>query len=210
MKKAAPQACEGPKVPGRTCKAKGRFVTEPPFLVARNHLYNANVLCLPALGALDDVELNGLAFLKRTETVALDGGVMNEYVIAVCAAQKAETLGIVKPFHCSLFHCLFLSKCNVPLNAIPICLRVEQYSQNKQVDQIEVPRPFLVYHPILTATLKLSSLPFSAHSGQTPPAPVFPDFDPNPAKIPVFPRSRKNSRTPLLSRYTAPNNKRLP
>jgi hypothetical protein len=112
-----------------------------------NYLHNLNVLCLPALGAFDDIELNALAFLKRTEAVALDGGVMNEHVIPVCAAQKAETLSIVKPLHCSLFHCLFLINYDVPLNAIPICLRVEQHSQNKQVDQIEVPRPFLVYHP---------------------------------------------------------------
>ena len=71
-------------------------------------LESLNVLCLPALGALDDVELDALAFLERTEAVALDSGVMHEYILAVGAAQKAETLCVVKPFNNSLFHNSFL------------------------------------------------------------------------------------------------------
>ena len=45
--------------------------------------------------------LDALAFLKRTEAVRLNGGVMNEDVFAVFAAQKSKTLGVVKPLDCS-------------------------------------------------------------------------------------------------------------
>lgn len=75
-----------------------------PFAKLSVALDRANVLRLPALRALDDVELDLLAFLQRPEAVALNRGVVNEHVISRSAAQKAETLGVVKPLHCSLFH----------------------------------------------------------------------------------------------------------
>jgi len=67
-------------------------------------LESLNVLSLPALGALYDIELNGLAFLERTETIALNGGVMYENIVACCTAEKSEALGIVEPLYCTLFH----------------------------------------------------------------------------------------------------------
>jgi hypothetical protein len=67
-----------------------------------------NVLCLPAFGAFDNVELYALAFLERTETVALDCGVMDEYVVSAAAADEAESFCVVKPLYGSLFHCRFL------------------------------------------------------------------------------------------------------
>lgn len=74
----------------------------------RDGLESLNVLSLPALGPFDHVELDGLAFLERTEAVALDGGVVDEDVLAVWPGEESEALGIVKPFHCSLFHiCTF-------------------------------------------------------------------------------------------------------
>jgi hypothetical protein len=82
-------------------------------------LHNLDVLCLPALGTLGHIELNALAFLKRTETVRLDGGVVNEYILTIFPAKKSKTLGIIKPLDCSLFHNVLLlctelpSECNV-------------------------------------------------------------------------------------------------
>ena len=64
------------------------------------------VLSLPALGALGHVELDLLAFLKRTEAVCLDGGVMDEDVLAVFTAQKSKSLGVIKPLDCACFHCV--------------------------------------------------------------------------------------------------------
>jgi hypothetical protein len=75
----------------------------------RPDLDGLNVLSLPALGTLGHVELDLLAFLQRTEAVCLDGGVMDEDVLAVFTAQKSKSLGVIKPLDCACFHCvLFL------------------------------------------------------------------------------------------------------
>jgi hypothetical protein len=63
-----------------------------------------NVLRLPAFGAFYDIELNLLAFLQATESVRLDCGEVNEHILAILAADKTITLGIVKPLYCSCFH----------------------------------------------------------------------------------------------------------
>jgi hypothetical protein len=89
--------------------AKGAVRKNRPLVKLQSRLESLNVLCLPALGALDDIELNALAFLERTEAVRLDGGVMNEYVVTILTADESETLGIVKPLNCSLFHCVVCS-----------------------------------------------------------------------------------------------------
>jgi hypothetical protein len=97
---------------------EGRQVCRPSFVdseqIAQANLDNLNVLSLPALGALGDVELNALAFLKRTETVRLDGSVMDEDVLAVFAAQKSKSLGVVKPLDCALFHGVLLLITELP------------------------------------------------------------------------------------------------
>jgi hypothetical protein len=84
---------------------KGRFENRP-FGLIQKLLESLNVLCLPALGAFDDIELNALAFLERTEAVRLDCTVMHEDIVAIFTADKSEAFGIVKPFYCSLFHCV--------------------------------------------------------------------------------------------------------
>jgi hypothetical protein len=61
---------------------------------------------LEAFGALGDVELDGLAFLQAAKASRLDSRKMHEHVVARLAADKAEAFGVVKPFHCSLFHCV--------------------------------------------------------------------------------------------------------
>ncbi len=88
---------------------RGRLVENRPLVKLQSRLESLNVLCLPALGAFDDIELDALAFLERTESVRLDGGVMDEYVVAILTADESEALGIVKPLHCSLFHCVVCS-----------------------------------------------------------------------------------------------------
>ena len=63
-----------------------------------------DVLCLPAFGAFDYVELNLLTFLQAAETIRLDGGEVYKYILAVLAADKPIALGIVEPLYCSCFH----------------------------------------------------------------------------------------------------------
>ena len=90
----------------------------PSFLIltsnSRPDLDRLYVLCLPALGPLGHVELDLLAFLKRTEAVCLDGGVMDEDVLAVFTAQKSKSLGVIKPLDCACFHCVMFLCCKLP------------------------------------------------------------------------------------------------
>lgn len=71
-------------------------------------LQGAHVLCLEPLLALGNLELDPLAFLQAAEAVGLDRRVMNENVFTVIPADETKTFGIVKPLHCSLFHCVAL------------------------------------------------------------------------------------------------------
>jgi hypothetical protein len=74
------------------------------FYLLNPDLQNLNVVRLPALGALHNVKLHGLAFLQRAKAIRLDGGVVNENILTTLAAQKSKALRIVKPLYCSLFH----------------------------------------------------------------------------------------------------------
>jgi hypothetical protein len=59
--------------------------------------YNDNVAGLGPLGAGLDVELNALAFIKVLETIALDGGEVDENIRATFARDKAKALGSIEP-----------------------------------------------------------------------------------------------------------------
>jgi hypothetical protein len=69
-------------------------------------LVDLNVFSLPTLGALGHVELDALAFLEGPKTGGLDGGVMDEDVLAVFTAQKPKTFCVIEPLDCALFHCV--------------------------------------------------------------------------------------------------------
>jgi len=73
----------------------------PESLEILERLY---VCCLPALGTLHYVELNGLTFLQALEAIRVDGGVMHEDIFAVLTRDKAKALRVIKPLHCTLFH----------------------------------------------------------------------------------------------------------
>ena len=75
-----------------------------PFDQLLTGLGRLNVLCLEALGALYDVEGDWLAFLKAAEAICLNRREMHENILAVGTAEKAETLRVIKPLNCSLFH----------------------------------------------------------------------------------------------------------
>ena len=61
------------------------------------------VFSLPALGALRDIELHGLPFLKTLEPARLDCGEMNKNILACLTADEAVAFSVVEPLHCSLF-----------------------------------------------------------------------------------------------------------
>jgi hypothetical protein len=53
---------------------------------------------LRTLGALLDDKLDALVLLQRTEPIALDGRVMDEYVLSDLAGDKAIAFSVVEPF----------------------------------------------------------------------------------------------------------------
>jgi hypothetical protein len=86
------------------CRDSKRDGRSRPFWMLMGGLQRLNVLCLPALGALHHVKLNCLTLLEGAEALCLNGGVVDEDIFSALAADESETLGVVKPLHCSLFH----------------------------------------------------------------------------------------------------------
>src|SRR5437868_11513114 len=81
-------------------------------------LDRSDVFCLEAFGPLGDVELDRLAFLQAAKAACLDSRKMHGNVVARLAADEAEAFGVVKPFHCSLFHCVTCFYCGFLLRRI--------------------------------------------------------------------------------------------
>src|SRR5690349_11379422 len=81
---------------------KGGHCRPPPKICPG--VENSDVLSLPALGSLDDVELNGLAFLQRAEALRLDRRVVNKHILAALPRDEAVALSVIEPLYCSLFH----------------------------------------------------------------------------------------------------------
>ena len=69
-------------------------------------LQQLHVLCLPPLGAFDDVERYRLAFFQAAEAVRLNCGEMDEHVLTILTGNKAITFRVIEPLNCSLFHVL--------------------------------------------------------------------------------------------------------
>ena len=78
----------------------------PGSFVLCSRLDRSDVLGLEPLGALHHVELHCLAFLQAAKAACLNSRKMYENIVARLAADEAEAFGVVKPFHCSLFHCV--------------------------------------------------------------------------------------------------------
>jgi hypothetical protein len=88
-------------MPGSDTSLRGRL-----FVCCR--LYRSDVFCLEAFGPLGDVKCDCLAFLQAAKAACLDSRKMHENVVARLAVDEAEAFGVVKPFHCSLFHYVYL------------------------------------------------------------------------------------------------------
>ena len=61
------------------------------------------ILSLQALGALRNVELHGLPFLKTFEPAGLDCREVHKNILAALTADEAVAFGVVEPLYCSLF-----------------------------------------------------------------------------------------------------------
>ena len=75
-----------------------------PFKQIRSPQSNGgNVFGLQAFLSVHDIEAHFLAFLQTLETRAGDCTEMHEHVRAIITADKAETLGVIEPLHCTYF-----------------------------------------------------------------------------------------------------------
>src|SRR5262249_51391792 len=81
------------------------------FVLISWSLQQLHVLCLPAFGAFDDVELHGLTFFQASEPVCLDCGKVNKHILSVLPADKAIPFRVIEPLNCSLFHCVTRIPC---------------------------------------------------------------------------------------------------
>src|ERR1700687_6128754 len=70
---------------------------------SRCALQRADVLSLPALRALGDVEFDALALLEALETASLDCREVHENVFASLPADEGVALSVIEPLYCSLF-----------------------------------------------------------------------------------------------------------
>src|SRR3974390_696718 len=71
-----------------------------------------DVCCLRSLLTLNDLELDGVAFLEALVAGGGDGTIVNEHIGAAIASDESVSLCIVKPLHRSLqsFHVRPLSQ----------------------------------------------------------------------------------------------------
>src|SRR5207244_12464066 len=89
--------------------------------VCWHRLERSNVFRLEAFGPLGDVKFDRLAFLQAAKAACLDSRKMHENVVARLTADQAEAFGVVKPFHCSLFHCVTCFYCGFLLRRFAAC-----------------------------------------------------------------------------------------
>src|SRR5664280_518992 len=81
-------------------------------MLLRRHipaLYSLHVLGFGPLFVLNDVKLNSLAFRQRLESIALNGGKVNENVRPALLLNKAEPLLLIEPFYSAARHVLLTS-----------------------------------------------------------------------------------------------------
>ena len=74
-------------------------------------LESLNVGGLQPLGTADNLEFNGLTLVEGAVAVRLDGGEVDENVLASLALDETKALAGVEPLDCTLFfHRCFLFK----------------------------------------------------------------------------------------------------
>ena len=84
------------------------------------------ILCRWTLLAVDDLKSHALTFAEGFETFGQDCRMMDKNILAAILLDKAETFCIIKPFHCSLCHCLILlcNGDNIAPFSLPECIQL--------------------------------------------------------------------------------------
>lgn len=92
-KKAPPEA-------GLSSNRRKRFVPIP----CETELDLANVGSRRTLRTVNDLKAHPGAFGQGLEAFGLNGGVMDEYILAAVLLNKTETLSIIEPLNCTFSH----------------------------------------------------------------------------------------------------------
>src|SRR5437899_883484 len=80
---------------------------------------------LLALCAIHDVELDGLAFGQRLESVPFNRGEVYEHVFAGLLPDETEALGLVEPLDCTLQRTILLrNRPHLPRAAFPSAFQI--------------------------------------------------------------------------------------
>jgi hypothetical protein len=83
-------------------------MNQKSLLLSRQALYcdlaqNCDVRCLRPLGTFFDNEFNLLSFRQVAETIALNGGEMDEHVRAALALNETEAFVTIEPLYCTRY-----------------------------------------------------------------------------------------------------------
>src|SRR5579871_2846089 len=68
-----------------------------------------DVFCLETLFAGHDVEVDLVAFIERSEALALNSAIMDEYVLTGFLSDETESVFIIEPFNFAAGHSSFFS-----------------------------------------------------------------------------------------------------
>lgn len=68
-----------------------------------------DVFCLQTLFAGDDVEDDLITFIERSEALALNSAIVDEYVLAGFLCDETETMFVIEPFNFAAGHSSFFS-----------------------------------------------------------------------------------------------------
>lgn len=95
--------------------------------------YAGYLIGLWALGALNDVELDLIAFFEALVAFTLYGCVMDEYVGTLVATEETVPFCVVKPLHCSLVLCHVPNSLSCRCRAAPIGIDTSQLTVTQKL-----------------------------------------------------------------------------
>jgi hypothetical protein len=83
-----------------------------------------NVGCFGALGRVDNVELNLLAFSQRLKAAVLNVAEMNEHIAAFFTGNESKAFGIIEPLYATCLH-----------DELPPSCEIEATEKDKKIPQ---------------------------------------------------------------------------
>jgi hypothetical protein len=105
--------------------SNNKLIPADPFICS--DLYY--ILCSGTFLAVYNFKADALAFRERLESVCLNSGMMDKYILASILFDKTKALCIIKPLYCSFCHCYYSCVMGFPygpLFQLPECSTLTQ------------------------------------------------------------------------------------